>query len=161
MEVNNIQSEFLSEVKEHEAILFKIIGLYADTNEDREDLRQEILFQAFKSFPNFKRASRFSTWFYKVALNTALSFIKKNNMSKEKILARDNEMIVRDENAELLYHIIKSLNEVDRMIMTLHLDGYKNKEIAEITGMVPTSLNVKIHRIKSVVIQKFKQIHND
>jgi RNA polymerase sigma-70 factor (ECF subfamily) len=104
----------------------------------------------------------FSTWLYKVALNTVLTFNKKHikNEDLEKIGQTGTNPDTKD-NSEILYHIIKSLGEVDRMLISLHLDGYKNNEIAEITGMTQNHINVKIHRIKSKIIEKFKIINND
>ncbi len=58
---------------------------------------------------------------------------------------------------ELLYTLVKNLDKVDRMLMSLHLDGYGNKEIAEITGMTQNNVNVKIHRLKQQIIKEFKK----
>ena len=97
-----------------------------------------------------------------MALNTVLTFNKKRKINED-IEKTEPIETTQDskEDYEVLYHIIKSFEEVDRMLITLHLDGYKNNEIAEITGMTQNHINVKIHRIKAKIIEKFKKINND
>jgi len=158
-----LEIQYVNLIKVHEGIIHKIISLYVDDPEDKKDLYQEILLQGWRSYQNFKKASLFSTWLYRVSLNTVLNFNKK----KKPIVKLDNAFNQIDnsksenlEDTELLFKIIKSLNEVDRMIMTLHLDGYKNIEIAEMTGINQNHVNVKLHRIKLKVIEQFKAIHN-
>jgi len=156
----SLQNTFMNEIQENEAIIHKVIGLYVDAEEDKKDLYQEVLLQAWKSYPNFIRASKFSTWLYKVALNTVFSFNKKTkNKTTQEIQEKNISVVKSDkEDYEILYAIIKNLNPVDRMIMSLHMDGYKNNEIAEIIGIDPNHLNVKIHRIKGNVISSFKKV---
>ncbi len=156
------QNEYIKLIQKHNGIIHKVIGLYVDNQEDRKDLHQEVLLQAWKSYQYFRGQSVFSTWLYKVALNTVLTFNKKlkKNEDFDKIDQVESGSDSKDDS-EILYHIIKSLGEVDRMLITLHLDGYKNNEIAEITGMTQNNITVKIHRIKSKVIEKFKTINND
>ncbi len=159
---DTLQNAFMKEIQENEAIIHKVIGLYVDVEEDKRDLYQEVLLQAWKSYPNFKRASKFSTWLYKLSLNTVFSFTKKvRKNTTQEITAKNIPMVMPTKDYEILYWIIKKLNKVDRMIMSLHLDGYKNTEIAEILGIDSNHLNVKIHRIKGNVISSFKKIHNE
>lgn len=159
---DTLQNTFMNEIQENEAIIHKVIGLYVDMEEDKRDLYQEVLLQAWKSYPNFNRASKFSTWLYRVSLNTVFSFNKKENKNATQEIKEKNIPIVKPkEDYEILYAIVKKLNKVDRMIMSLHLDGYKNKEIAEIIGINQNHLNVKIHRIKENVISSFKKINNE
>lgn len=135
-----------------------MIRLYINHEEDEKDLFQEILFQAWKSFPNFDGRSKFSTWLYRVSLNTVLTFKRR----PVKVEARENleslnhsEKTEKDES-EALYYAIRQLNEIDRMIITLHLDGYENEEIAEISGLTKNNTAVKLHRIKDGLIKTLK-----
>lgn len=159
---NHEQTEFIKLIQKHNGIIQKVIGLYVHSQDDQKDLHQEVLLQAWKSYKNFKGQSAFSTWLYKVALNTVLTYSKK----RKRIIDFDESghieptQIVK-EDYEILYEIIKSLGEVDRMLISLHLDGYKNNEIAEITGMTNNHINVKIHRIKGKIIEVFKQLNDD
>lgn len=158
-----MEETYISLIQQHEGIIHKVIGLYVDSEEDKKDMYQEILLQAWKSFRNFKNNSTFSTWLYKVCLNTALTFRKKEELKTKmtvEITQKQGSTTLeknRAEEYELLYIIIKQMNDVDRMLMTLHLDGYKNKEIAEITGMKGNHVNVKIHRLKTFIIDQFKK----
>lgn len=159
----SLEKEFLERIKQDENIIHKVIGLYVDHSEDKRDLYQEILLQAWRSNKNFKGNSKFSTWLYKVSLNTVLSFKKKERPSQ----SLDDELIEegrvgenKKENHEVVYYLIKRLDEVDRMLMTLHLDGYSNPEIAEITGMSNNHVGVKIHRLKSKIVDQFKKYTN-
>lgn len=157
----NLEKEFLEQIKDNEGIIHKVIGLYVDHTEDRRDLYQEILLQSWRSYKNFKGKSKFSTWLYKVALNTVLSFKRKvDNKEKLDIDSIDHGTSQPIENHEVLYFLIKQLDEVDRMLMTLHLDGYSNPEIAEITGMKNNHVGVKIHRLKSKIVDQFKKYTN-
>ncbi|MFK7810206.1 MAG: RNA polymerase sigma factor [Saprospiraceae bacterium] len=155
------QEEYMNLIQQHEGIIHKVIGLYVDLEEDRKDLYQEVLLQGWRSYKNFKGNAAFSTWLYKVALNTILTFNKKKKKKPE----LDRPVVIpqeasRKEDSEILYTVIKSLEEIDRMLITLHLDGYKNKEIADISGMTQNHINVKIHRIKTLIIKRFKRINN-
>ncbi len=160
---NQLNNEYVGLIQENEGIIHKVIGLYVDDKEDRKDLFQEILLQAWKSYKNFKGQSKFSTWLYKVALNTALTFHKKESRQKELVNQESVQTTTHHEqreNHEMLYTLIKQINEVDRMLITLHLDGYKNTEIADIAGVTTNHVNVKIDRIKSKLIADFKNETN-
>ncbi|WP_316821029.1 RNA polymerase sigma factor [Pedobacter gandavensis] len=155
------QNEFLKNINEHRGIIYKIINLYVDDEEDRKDLYQEILFQAYKSYGNFKGFSSFSTWLYRISLNVSMTYLSKRDR-REKIresfpvdpVAPSKEL---SERADKLYRAIKTLNELDRGIVMLHLEGYGNPEIAEILGISKVNTGVKLHRIKQQLIQILNQ----
>lgn len=157
---SELKAEFVRQIKDNERIIHKVIGLYIDNHEDKRDLYQEVLLQAWKSFVNFNGASKFSTWLYKVALNTTLSFKKKDRPSLELTNQRIEQQGGEEhqkENYEILYFLVRQLDEIDRMLLTLHLDGYSNPEISEITGMTSNNVAVKIHRLKSKIVEQFKK----
>lgn len=157
------EKEFIGKIKEHEGIIHKVIGLYVDHNEDRRDLYQEILLQAWKSYKNFKGNSKFSTWLYKVALNTTLSFKRREKPIEElteQAIEKNGGVEQKKEKYEVLYLLVKQLDEIDKMLMTLHLDGYSNPEISEITGMTTNNVGVKIHRLKSRIVEQLKKYTN-
>jgi len=156
------EEEFGDLIQKHSGILFKVIHLYVDDEEDRRDLYQEILIQVWKSFSRFKGQSKFSTWLYRVALNTTLTFQKKEQKRRSTSVV-ELETATEEDPSDMkdqLYRLVKQLNEVDRMIMTLHLDSYSNKEIAGITGMTSNHINVKLHRLKSQIIEQLKKYNN-
>ena len=156
---NNPEDEYVALIQQHEGIIHKVIKLYVDDEEDKKDLRQEILLQAWKSFPRFKGHSSFGTWLYRVALNTVFSYTrtaKKRPESSMEIPEKPAEPAEPVEQHELLFRLIRQFDEVDRSLMTLHLDGYQNKEIAGILGLTVNHVNVKIHRLKAQIIKAFK-----
>ncbi len=157
------KEDFIQQIKANENIIHKVISLYVDLDEDKKDLYQEILLQAWKSFDNFKGVSKFSTWLYKVSLNTVLSFKRKLKTVDKldyEIMNQPDYLEGENELCEVLYCLIRQLNEVDRMLIILHLDGYKNIEISEITGMKTNHVNVKIHRLKHKIIEQLKLATN-
>jgi RNA polymerase sigma factor (sigma-70 family) len=159
--IDNLQDQYIGLIRQHEGILHKVIGLYVDDSEDKKDLYQEVLLQGWKSFGSFKGDAAFSTWLYKVCLNTVLTFKRREYKFKEVIAdAEPSTETIKNDNSELLYYLIKRLPEVDRMLMILHLDGYKNMEIANITGTTQNYVNVKIHRLKNQLITQFKSKAN-
>lgn len=154
------ENEFVRLIQQHSGIIYKIINLYVDDEEDKRDLHQEILLQAWKSYQRFQGNSSFSTWLYKVSLNTVLTFNKK--VKKHSELKTDSGLSAqhstnKKDQSELLYYLVRQLHEVDRMIMTLHLEGYKNLEIADITGLKVNHINVKLHRLKNQIIEQLKK----
>lgn len=154
------ENEFVRLIQEHSGIIYKIINLYVDEEEDKKDLHQEILLQAWKSYQRFKGNSSFATWLYKVSLNTVLTFNRKTQKHSElstSEVAVSESTTDKQEQSELLYRLVRQLHEVDRMIMTLHLEGYKNLEIADITGLKVNHINVKLHRLKNQIIEQLKK----
>lgn len=156
---DSTQDTFITRIQENEGIVYKVIGLYADSELDRKDLKQEILLQSWKAYGRFRGDAKFSTWLYKISLNTALTYRKSLDRAaslKDNLEQADFSIAERGHH-EQLYAIVKSFDKVDRMLMSLHLDGYGNKEIAEITGMNQNHVNVKIHRLKQQIIKEFKK----
>ncbi len=153
---------FLSKVEACRGIIHKITAIYADSKEDKEDLFQEILYQSCRSFPNFRDESDFSTWLYRIALNTALVFKRKEKKHKTEGINEDltqisDEPLFDSGEKAALIEAIKSLSKVERMIITLHLEGYSNSEIADIAGITKENTAVKIHRIKKLLIIKIQE----
>ncbi len=152
------EQRYLEMMEAHSGLIIKVAHLYADHSEDRRDLQQEIMIQAWRSFDSFSGNSKFSTWLYRVSLNTALSYIKAEKRRKETMneVNIDESQDVSTERSDILYAAIKNLPEVSRMIITLHLEGYKNPEIAAITGMSDNLIGVKLHRIKTHLVTQLK-----
>lgn len=154
---SELQSTYMALVKQNAGIIHKVIRLYIDNPEDQKDLYQEIVLQAWHSFTRFDGRSKFSTWLYKVSLNTVLTFRRKNNRIPTDDLEKAAAYAVphsKNEDTELLMMAIKSLGETDRAIVSLHLDGYENEEIADITGLTKNHVAVKLHRIKQQLSKK-------
>ncbi len=154
----DLEQQFVQLIQENAGIIHKVIQLYVDGPEDQRDLHQEILLQTWKSFPKFEGKARFSTWLYRVSLNTVLTYNRQKRPTTT--LPQVDATSQPQEKAEmkdLLYYAIKQLHEIDRIIITLHLEGYKNPEIAEITGLTTNHVNVKLHRTKQQIISQLKK----
>jgi RNA polymerase sigma-70 factor (ECF subfamily) len=147
--------DFLQLIEAHKGIVLKIVNLYADDAEDRKDLHQEIIFQCWKSYSSFKAEAKFSTWLYKISLNVSLTYLnKKKKAAQINNAGKSDEHVIPSElseRADNLYQAIRQLNEIDRGIIMLHLDGYDNAEISEITGISKNNTGVKLHRIKQLL----------
>ncbi|MGB3183904.1 MAG: RNA polymerase sigma factor [Cyclobacteriaceae bacterium] len=156
------EKEFVELIKRHSRIIHKLIYLYVDTAEDKKDLYQEVLFQAWKSIGTFRGKAAFSTWLYRVALNTILTFRRK--LTVHDPFEHDSEMNISDpqnersDNSHRLMMAIRQLNDIDKTIITLHLEDYDNGEIAGITGLSKNNVAVKLHRIKDELIHKLRRV---
>lgn len=146
------EKSYLQKIEEHKGIILKVVNLYADDLEDRKDLYQEIVFQSWSAYARFEGNSKFSTWLYRVSLNVALTFLKKqkkrNDINETNLQDISFEPEELSERADFLYRAIKQFTEIDRSIIMLHLDGFENTEISEMMGLSKTNTNVKLHRIK-------------
>jgi RNA polymerase sigma factor (sigma-70 family) len=145
--------EFLGLVKQNQGIIYKLVGIYANDEEEKKDLYQEILLQTWKGWPSFKGNSKFSTWLYRICLNTILTQKRKSNMvdykdSLEDIAAVELNSSIQKEDVVSLQKAIRKLSETDRAIISMHLDGYDNSEIAEVMGISNNNVAVKLHRCK-------------
>lgn len=159
------QKIFTEWLKGHKGLIFKIIRAYGDSAEDQQDLFQEIVLQVWRSIPAFRHESAPVTWIYRIALNTAISWIRKEK--KHRRLSGDMENtpevlspanIPDDEKLAWLYSSIHQLNEIDRSLILLQLDGFSYREMASILGISETNVGVKINRIKQQLIAQSKKI---
>ncbi|MES2734171.1 MAG: sigma-70 family RNA polymerase sigma factor [Bacteroidota bacterium] len=146
------EQEFIELINQHQKIIHKIIRLYTETKDDGADLFQEILLQAWRSFKKFRGDALFSTWLYRVGLNTALTFKSQTSHQKHSRPLEATDLVYHDngldDQKEVLYRAIRQLSEVDRVLIGLHLDGYQPEEIGEIAGITANNVSVKLHRIK-------------
>lgn len=154
------EDRFIQIIKENEGVIFKITTLYTDNQDDQKDLYQDVVYQLWKSFDSFRAESKISTWMYRIALNTALTRLKKskrmgNSVSMDKVVMQQTENYNPEfeEKLKLLYAHIKQLNVLEKGLMLLLLEGKKYEEIAEITGLTPSNVGTRISRIK----QKLKK----
>jgi len=144
----------------HKAILFKVSRAYGATHADREDLFQEIVLQLWHSVPAFRGDAAVTTWIYRVALNTALAWNRRERkhyrerQDFESAAPLLTAPAARDPRLEWIYHRIGELDEVNRSLALLLLDGFSYREMAEILGLTESHVGVKINRIKSALADK-------
>ena len=151
-----MEAEFLDMLREYNRIIYRVASFYADENNTLDDLYQDVVLNLWKAFPNFREESQVSTWIYRIALNTCVSFYRKNTrrpacveMTPEiKAYVEENESIAE------LYACINRLGKLERALILLWLEDRPYKEIAEIMGITTTNVSTKINRIK----EKLKQI---
>ena len=144
---------FLAQVKENQGIIYKLVGLYANDNEEKKDLYQEVLLNAWKGWQTFRGDSKFSTWLYRTCLNTIFTQKrKKQNIdyrdSLEPIAPAIENVSTQREDSHMLRQAIRMLDETDRAIISMHLDGFDNNEIAVVLGISKNHVAVKLHRSK-------------
>ncbi|SEW07923.1 RNA polymerase sigma-70 factor, ECF subfamily [Chryseobacterium wanjuense] len=160
----SLEQEFLEKIEKHKGIIFKISKMYMDEKDDRDDLFQEITYQIWKAYPNFKGHSEFSTWMYRIALNTAIiflknekkrSFIKNEDFSEYKI-TQDEFDHEKEEKLNAMYGAIHQLNPIDKAFIFYYLENFSGKEIAEQMGISEGNVRVKMNRAKN----KLKDILN-
>ena len=153
--------KFLQLIRNNQGIIYKLVGLYAQSAEDKKDLYQEIMYQAWKGMPTFKGEAKFSTWLYRLCLNTILTYQRKQGRlvykeSLEAVSPAVPHASVQAAEHERLYWAIRQLQETDRAIISMHLDGFENPEIADIMGISTNHINVKLHRIKQKLAELLK-----
>ena len=163
-------AEFLRLIEENKAILFKISNSYCPNRDDREDLIQEIIFQLWKSAQTFDTKRKFSTWMYRIALNVAISYYRRQRRSGLRItfggdlhlmeLADNSAEPDIEEKVDLLQRFISEQNELDRALMILYLEERPYREIAEILGITETNVATKLSRIKGRLKQHLLTFNN-
>ena len=151
------ETSFLANLNQNIGIVHQVCNTYFLRDAvEREDVFQDIMYQLWKSYPQFKGESRFSTWMYRVALNTAITHIRRNartpqNAELTEPIAHgadiDNRMR-REEELQLLHEAIARLTDIDKAIVLLHLEDQNYDEIASITGLTKTNVSVRLVRIK-------------
>ena len=147
----------------HKALLFKVVRAYASSSMDQDDLFQEITIQVWHSIPRFRQESSVTTWLYRISLNTAIKWIRKERKHSQSEPIDNVQHILQerkiqiDERLDWLYKEIYSLDEIDRSVTLLLLDNFSYKEMAGILGITESNIGVKINRIKKYLISKSKK----
>ncbi|MBL0740510.1 RNA polymerase sigma factor [Chryseolinea lacunae] len=150
---------------QHKGLLFKIVRAYALTAMDRDDLFQEIVIQVWHSIPAFRHEASVTTWLYRIALNTAIKWTRKERKHTQAEALDDvhhllSENKTTDERLTWLYEEIHKLDEIDRSVTLLLLDGFSYKEMAAMLGISESNVGVKINRIKKQLITQSKNYDN-
>ena len=148
------EKEFIHLLNQHQKIVYKVCNLYMDLHSDREDLFQEITLQAWKAYGNFRGDAKFSTWLYRVALNTAITFFRKDK-KKPDIYSTDSMPEKVEENTDpveeqvkAMYAAIGELSKIHKALVMLYLEDYSYQEIGEMMGITANNVAVKMNRIK-------------
>jgi RNA polymerase sigma factor (sigma-70 family) len=155
------QERFQTLMEEHKKILYKVCHSYCRNPGDRDDLVQEIIVQLWRSFRSFDQRVRFSTWMYRIALNVAISFYRRESVrtrhvvpGSEHLLEAVDQTANRSEEVQVLYQWIEGLDPLHKALVILYLDGNNYQEIADVLGISQTNVATKINRLKETLRQE-------
>jgi RNA polymerase sigma-70 factor (ECF subfamily) len=160
------KGSFTELIEEHKGIIHKISMMYTSTPADKEDLYQEICLQLWRSFRSYRSESKFSTWLYQVALNTAISSVRKDHRRIETVqldhakhfVAKDSE---REGKTQMLFKALAKLNKVDKAIILLWLEEKEYVEISEIMGISRSAVSVRLVRIREKLKSIMKNLEDE
>lgn len=159
-----LEHNFIELLQKHQNIVHKVCRIYTNNQDAHNDLFQEIAIQLWKAFPKFRGDSKFSTWMYRVGLNTAITLYRKN---KRRIITQEFDMVQfkisaeaydnsEEEQLKLMYQAVHQLNDIDKALVFLFLEDKNYREISETLGISEINARVKMNRIKT----KLKTILN-
>lgn len=155
--MNEQEQFFLSLVEQHKQIIYKVCFMYASDDETVNDLFQEVTLNLWKSFPRFRGDSKATTWVYRIAVNTCISWLRVSGkriktvpltFSMTELLSDEQEK----ENLRELYALINRLGKLERALILLWLEERSYEEIAEILDISVSNVGVRINRIKAKLV---------
>ena len=157
------RGEFIARLEKHQRILFKVAYMYCRDREDRQDLVQEILIQVWRSYARFDERVQFSTWMYRIAVNVAITHYRSESRR-----IRDTEPLEEcgldiaaadalfdSDNMRALRQMIDGLDELNRALILLFLEGFSSEEIAEVVGISASNVSTRINRLKIKLQSEF------
>lgn len=149
------EKHFLTLLEAHKGILYKVGRMYTNTLADQEDLHQEIIIQLWKSYENFKGDSQFSSWMYRVAVNTAITYFKNekkrgDRLSYEQIQEPEQENYnpEKDLQMEVFYNAVQLLSPLEKALILYYMEGLSHKDIGDQLGITEVNTRVKLNRTK-------------
>jgi len=159
-----LEHKFVNDLEQHQNIVHKVCKIYTNNKDAHNDLFQEISIQLWKAYPKFRGEAKFSTWMYRVALNTAITLYRK---SKRTIKTQDFDSVLykiessvyddtEEEQLKILYKAIYHLSDIEKALIFLYLEDKNYKEIAQTMGITEVNARVKMNRVKN----KLKKILN-
>lgn len=153
---DNLEQSFVKQLQENQNIIHKICRLYTNDAEAHKDLFQEITIQLWKAFPKFRGDSKFSTWAYRVALNTAITLYRKSTRTIKTVdyetqqffISQDDYNYEEEERLKLMYQAVHQLNDIEKALVFMYLEDKDYTEISETLGITEVNARVKMNRIK-------------
>lgn len=158
------EKEFVKQLQEHQNLIHKICRLYTNDEDAHKDLFQEITIQLWKAYPQFRGDAKFTTWAYRVALNTAITLYRKKSRTVSTIefdtnlhkVREDDYNYEEEEHIKQLYQAVHQLNDIEKALVFMYLEDKDYTEIAETLGISEVNARVKMNRIKG----KLKKLLN-
>ena len=160
------REEYIRIIRENRNLIYKVCLSFCADTEDRKDLEQEIVVKIWNGFRRFDGQAKVSTWVYRVALNTAISYYRKEKRRGHKVSVDREILYLQDtsdadleyrRNVERHYDLIGELKELDKALILLYLEDLKYSEISNIIGITETNVATKINRIKEKLRRKFSE----
>jgi RNA polymerase sigma factor (sigma-70 family) len=159
-----LEQQFVKLLEENQNIVHKVCRVYTNNSDAHKDLFQEVTIQLWKAYPKFRGESKFSTWMYKVAINTAITLYRKSKRQIQTNDITDFQYKLEseeydgeiEEQMRLLYKAIHQLSDIEKALILLYLEDKPYKEIADTMGITEVNARVKVNRIKA----KLKTILN-
>ncbi len=160
----SLEKQFVAYLNQHQRIIHKVCGMYRHDPDDKKDLFQEIVIQLWKAFPNFRQEAKVSTWIYQIALNVAISDFRKESRRPQKTSLDDLQIAIPSEpepdtaeKLQQLYKAIEALSAIEKALLMLYFEEKNNEEIAEIMGITPNNVRVKMTGIREKLKNKVSQ----
>lgn len=150
-----LEKEFIRVIQQNERVIYKVASFYADTETPLSDLYQEVVLNLWKGYPSFRGDSKTSTWIYRIALNTCITFFrkKKNKPAHTEISFDIASEQTNNDDLKQLYYLINQLGKLERALVLLYLDEKSYQEMADITGLSLSNVATKLSRIKNKLKQ--------
>ena len=167
LSMETTKARFMHMLQQQQRIINSLCAVYYPEPDDLKDARQDVILQLWKAWPGFRQAAETSTWVYRVALNTLLN--KKRTEQKRPVASsifriEDSALSTtaqHDDDLELLKQIIDWLDDLEKAIVVLHLEGYKYREIASMLDMTPSNVSTRMNRIKTKLKAFHQQISHE
>ncbi|MBD3583956.1 RNA polymerase sigma factor [Flavobacterium selenitireducens] len=161
---DHLEQDFVKQLRENQNIIHKICRLYTSGEDAHKDLFQEITIQLWKAYPKFRGDAKFSTWAYRVALNTAITLYRKSTRSvatteydsSRHFIRQEDYNYEEEEQIKLMYQAVYQLNDIEKALVFMYLEDKDYAEISETLGISEVNARVKMNRIKT----KLKKILN-
>lgn len=153
----DLEHSFVEQLELHQNIVHKVCRLYTNNRDAHNDLFQEITIQLWKAYPKFRGDSKFSTWMYRVGLNTAITLYRKGKRSINtqhmddvlyKVKAEEYDD-TEEQQLKLLYKAIHQLNDIEKALVFLYLEDKNYREISDTMGISEVNARVKMNRVKT------------
>ena len=160
MDIAVLEQEFVRMIQEYKAVIYKVTSFYVDEQTTIDDLYQDVVLNLWKSYPNFRHESAESTWIYRIALNTCISYYRKGKNKPQHVEFTPEIKVFTEENESIgtLYALINQLGKLEKALIFLYLEDRPYKEITEIMGITSTNVSTKVNRIKEKLKLMSKQL---
>lgn len=158
MDNTRVDSDFLALLNQYRGAIERVSRTYSSGVSEREDLVQEIVYQLWRAFPSYRRESAPLTWVYRIAINSAITGLRRRarrpahvSLEAAANIASPPTAVGSDPQADLLYRAIRRLGDVDRALVMCYLDDLSYREIADVLGLSETNVGARLSRTKATL----------